>query len=86
MALGILLVPIAMDVKDAGRKGGEQRAKKMTPEERARAARKAVMARWAKERNKKAHAATPGKTGPEEHSAELKRRVRMRAKNRKKGK
>ena len=31
-----------------GKKGGPARAKKMTPKERSEAARKAVMARWAK--------------------------------------
>lgn len=33
-----------------GKKGGQTTAKKRTPEERAEAARKAVQARWAKER------------------------------------
>lgn len=33
-----------------GKKGGSARAKKMSPEERSESARKAVEARWAKER------------------------------------
>jgi hypothetical protein len=33
-----------------GKEGGKTRAKNMTPEERSAAARKAVEARWAKER------------------------------------
>ncbi len=33
-----------------GRKGGKSRAQKMTPEERSESARKAVVARWAKQR------------------------------------
>ena len=33
-----------------GRKGGKATAKKMTPEERSEAARKAVQARWAKQK------------------------------------
>jgi hypothetical protein len=33
-----------------GRKGGQARAKKLTPEERSDSARKAVEARWAKQR------------------------------------
>ncbi len=72
-----------MDVKDAGRKGGQRRAKKMTPEERSKAARKAVMVRWAKDRDSKAAAAAK-KISPEERSAEMKRRAKVRAKNRKK--
>lgn len=35
-----------------GRKGGLARAKKMTPEQRSEAARKAVSARWRKRRKK----------------------------------
>jgi len=35
-----------------GKKGGHARAAAMTPEERSEAARKAVMARWAKVRQK----------------------------------
>jgi hypothetical protein len=54
-----------MDVKEAGRRGGlaggkkggtiggKARAAKMTPEQRSEAARKAVMARWAKAKTKK---------------------------------
>jgi hypothetical protein len=37
-----------MDTKDAGRIGGKRRAAKMTPKQRSEAARKAVLARWAK--------------------------------------
>jgi hypothetical protein len=36
-----------------GLKGGPARAKKLTPEQRSESARKAVLARWAKERAKK---------------------------------
>ena len=36
-----------------GRKGGKARLQTMTPEQRREAARKAVMARWAKIRTKK---------------------------------
>jgi hypothetical protein len=88
VALGILLVPIGyMDVKEAGRRGGEKRAKKMTPEERSKAARRAVMVRWAKDRDEKAQTATAGKKlSPEQRSAEMKQRAKVRAKNRKKGK
>ena len=35
---------------ELGRKGGKARARKLTPEERTEAARKAVEARWAKQR------------------------------------
>ena len=38
------------------RKGGKARAKKLTPEQRSEAARKAVQARWAKARREKAAA------------------------------
>jgi hypothetical protein len=37
-------------LSNLGRKGGEARAKKMTKQERSDSARKAVEARWAKER------------------------------------
>jgi hypothetical protein len=37
-----------MDTKDAGRIGGKRRAAKMTSKQRSEAARKAVLARWAK--------------------------------------
>jgi hypothetical protein len=40
-------IPIA----EFGKQGGKRRAKNMTPEERKAAARKAVQARWAKEKN-----------------------------------
>jgi len=33
-----------------GKKGGKARAAKLTPEERSKAARKAVQARWAKKK------------------------------------
>ena len=36
-----------------GKKGGKIRAKRMTPEQRTEAARKAVQARWAKVKGKK---------------------------------
>lgn len=36
-----------------GLKGGPARARKLTPEQRSESARKAVLARWAKERAKK---------------------------------
>jgi hypothetical protein len=35
---------------ELGRRGGKARARKLTPEERREAARKAVEARWAKQR------------------------------------
>jgi hypothetical protein len=46
---------LAMSPKNAaavalGRKGGQARAKKLTPEERSQSARKAVEARWAKQK------------------------------------
>jgi len=37
-----------------GKKGGVARAAKMTPKERSESARKAVQARWAKEKSKTA--------------------------------
>jgi hypothetical protein len=37
-----------MDTKDAGRIGSKRRSAKMTPEQRSEAARKAVLARWAR--------------------------------------
>lgn len=39
-----------MDTRDAGRLGGQATARKRTKAERIAAARKAVMARWAKRR------------------------------------
>ncbi len=39
--------------KLGGAKGGRTRAAKLTPEERSASARKAALARWAKERKKK---------------------------------
>jgi hypothetical protein len=39
--------------KMGGSKGGKKRAAKLTPEERTASARKAALARWAKERKKK---------------------------------
>lgn len=42
-----------MDTKDAGRIGGKHRAAKMTPKQRSEAARKAVLARWAKAKKRK---------------------------------
>jgi hypothetical protein len=39
--------------KKGGLKGGHARAEKMTPEERSASARKAVQARWVKEKSKK---------------------------------
>jgi hypothetical protein len=41
--------------KLGGSKGGKIRAAKLTPEERSEIARKAVLARWAKVREKAAH-------------------------------
>ncbi len=38
--------------RKGGKKGGPARAAKMTPEQRSESARKAVNARWAKERAK----------------------------------
>lgn len=38
--------------KLGGSKGGKIRAAKLTPEERSKIARKAVLARWAKARNR----------------------------------
>jgi len=43
-----------MDTREAGRRGGTKRAKKMTAKQRSEAARKAVLARWAKAKKKKA--------------------------------
>ncbi len=37
-----------------GKKGGKARAQRMTPGERREAARKAVLARWAQEKDRKA--------------------------------
>ena len=42
-----------MDTKDAGRIGGKRRSAKMTPKQRSEAARKAVLARWAKAKKRK---------------------------------
>ena len=43
-----------MNVREAGKKGGDKRTKNMTAEQRSASARKAVLARWAKHRaNKK---------------------------------
>jgi hypothetical protein len=39
---------------ELGRKGGRARAKRMTAEERQEAARRAIRARWAKAKRKKA--------------------------------
>jgi hypothetical protein len=39
---------VTMDVKDAGRRGGERRAKALTPKQRKDIARKAALARWRK--------------------------------------
>jgi len=39
--------------RKGGKKGGKARAANMTPEERSEAARKAAIARWAKEKNTK---------------------------------
>ncbi|HUD64695.1 MAG TPA: hypothetical protein VMQ17_08960 [Candidatus Sulfotelmatobacter sp.] len=36
-----------------GKKGGKARAKKMTPEQRKESARKAIQARWAKQKKEK---------------------------------
>jgi hypothetical protein len=38
--------------KKGGKKGGQARAAKMTPKQRSEAARKAVLARWSKEKAK----------------------------------
>ena len=43
--------------RKGGLKGGPARAAKMTPEERRESARKAVLARWAKEKAKQNEAA-----------------------------
>jgi hypothetical protein len=42
-----------MDTRDAGRIGGKRRAASMTPKQRSAAARKAVLARWAKAKKKR---------------------------------
>jgi hypothetical protein len=38
--------------RKGGKKGGRKRAANMTPEQRSEASRKAVQARWAKEKSK----------------------------------
>jgi hypothetical protein len=43
----------AMDTREAGRRGGIARAKKLTPEQRKAISAKAVAARWKKYRLKK---------------------------------
>jgi hypothetical protein len=40
--------------RKGGKKGGPARAAKMTPEERSESARKAVQARWAREKERQA--------------------------------
>jgi hypothetical protein len=45
-----LMTPKNSAAVELGRRGGEARARKLTPEERREAARKAVEARWAKHR------------------------------------
>jgi hypothetical protein len=47
------LEPKFVDVRNAGRKGGNARAKSLTPGERAAIAKKAATTRWAKEKAKK---------------------------------
>jgi len=54
-----------MDTKDAGAKGGRQRAKKMTPKERSAASAEASRAYW-------------DALSPEQRSAEMKRRAKKR--------
>ena len=50
--------PAAVELgRKGGLKGGPARASKLTPEQRSESARKAVQARWAKERAKKKAAA-----------------------------
>lgn len=39
---------VLVDMVEAGRKGGEARVAKMTPEQLSEAGRKAIQARWAK--------------------------------------
>jgi hypothetical protein len=39
--------------QELGRKGGKARAKALTPEQRSESARRAVQARWAKQKGKK---------------------------------
>jgi hypothetical protein len=46
--------PKFVDVRKIGRKGGKARAKKMSPEDRSEAARKAATERWTREKAKKA--------------------------------
>jgi len=41
--------------KMGGSKGGKRRAAKMTPEERSASAKKAAVARWAKEKKQSTH-------------------------------
>jgi len=41
-----------MDTREAGRRGGKARAKRLTSEQRARIARKAALARWGKRRTR----------------------------------
>jgi hypothetical protein len=43
----------AVDVKEAGKRGGKARARQQTPEQRSALARKAARARWAKKRKPK---------------------------------
>ena len=51
LPLGIpAILSVIMDVKEAGRRGGQNRAKKLDKEQRIRIARNAAQARWAKVR------------------------------------
>ena len=51
-----------VDVSAMGRKGGKARAENLTPEQRNDSARKAVQARWAKTKAKKAAVKKTGGT------------------------
>jgi hypothetical protein len=43
---------VLVDLVDVGRKGGQARAKKLSPKERSESARKAAKARWEKKKSK----------------------------------
>jgi hypothetical protein len=43
---------VMVDLVDVGRKGGQARAKKLSPKERSESARKAAKARWEKKKSK----------------------------------
>ena len=46
-----------IDTREIGKRGGDARARNMTPEERSEAASKAVTARWVKSKKERAKAA-----------------------------